>query len=205
LFGLIFFVFCLIKAKQDRDGDHIRFVPVPILKSPVKKLLASRAPLPFALSSCIALLFSVFGGGFSGLPADDVPFPSPPLISAAEYRAHAEYQRHFSFSPLGRNGFDEDAYLHYDMGVDGLITNAAAGGLNDADLPAIPPFPLEDLMEFLGNRGSAGAVLGIGDMGIVEFVPVLLALLLSIPALSGGGRKGKKKGPDIYNDKRIAA
>jgi hypothetical protein len=43
-------------------------------------------------------------------------------------------------------------------------------------------------------------------MSVFELIPVLLVLLLCIPAIGGGGREtGNKKGPAIYNDKRIAA
>jgi hypothetical protein len=136
----------------------------------------------------------------------------PPLISAAEYRAHAEYQRHFSFLPLGGKGFDEDAYFHYDVDKDGLITKAqvSEGDLPGAELSVIPPFPLESLMEFLGESAGAAGIEpmvrgGMRDMRFFDFVPVLMVLLLCIPALGGRQGKGKKRGPVIYNDKRIAA
>jgi hypothetical protein len=152
--------------------------------------------LPFVLSSCLALLFSSLSGGFKG----EAPvMASPLLISPAEYRTHAEYQQRFSLLPLGRNGFDEASYFHYDVDEDGLISKA---GLLGEDLSAIPPFPLETLMDFLGESDS---VAGMRNMGVSEFVPVLMVLLLCIPALSGRRGKGKKKGTAIYNDKRIAA
>jgi hypothetical protein len=162
--------------------------------------------LPFTLSSCIALLFSIFGGGFSGIPAGDAPSSFPPLIGAAEYRAHAEYQQHFSLLPLGRHGFEEASYFHYNKGKDGLIADAGSPmdtGLLEGGLREIPPFPLEALMAFLGKPDPA---VGMRGISVFELLPVLLVLLLGIPVLSGGRQgKGKKKGPAIYNDKRIAA
>jgi hypothetical protein len=166
---------------------------------PIKGLNFPKIILPFALASCLAFLFSGFFSGFEG---DDVPFTlSLPLISAAEYQAHAEYQRRFSLMPLGQGGFDEASYFHYDVGKDGLIVKAESP--EELGLAVIPPFPLESLMEFMGNPNPAGDT---RDMNVFELIPVLLVLLLCIPAMSGGGRgRGKKKGRAIYNDKRIAA
>jgi hypothetical protein len=172
--------------------------------------------LPFALASCLALLVSVFWGGFPGLSSAGSFFARlgdrfgleqggpavsyPPPISAAEYQAHGKYQKNFSVMPLGR--FDEAAYFHYDIGKDGLIDPVGLPqGLPGAESDgAIPPFPLESLMDFLTASASAE---GIRGMGLFECAPVLLVLLLSIPALGGRGRK--KKGFLIYSDKRIAA
>ncbi|GHT70848.1 hypothetical protein FACS1894110_22990 [Spirochaetia bacterium] len=159
-FMLIFFFFFVVEAHSGGAVDHKRFVPVLILESSVKKLNFPRFMLPFVLSSCLAFLFS--GGELrplvstegSGDFEEDVPVTDYlPLISAAEYRAHAEYQRHFSLLPLGQRGFDEDSYFHYDMGKDGLIDGDLQGVfLPEADMSALPPFPLEALMEFLGKR-----------------------------------------------------
>ncbi|GHV52484.1 hypothetical protein AGMMS49579_09820 [Spirochaetia bacterium] len=201
-FTLIFFFFFVVEANLGGIMDHKRFVPVLILESSVKKLSFPQFMLPFVLSSCLALLFSGFFSGFGDFEEDAPVTDYLPPISAAEYRAHAEYQQHFSILPLGQNGFDENSYFHYDVGKDGLIDGALQGVfLPDAGLPALPPFPLETLMEFLGKRP-------VGRISHVEVIPVLLALLLSIPAMSGGGRgKGKKKGLIIYHNKsrRIAA
>jgi hypothetical protein len=211
VFTSIFIFFFVVEAKRARAGDHIRFVPVLIIKTPEKRLKSSKVMLPFALSACLALLFSSLSGPFEGEARLNFPGLSP-LISAAEYRAHAEYQRHFSFLPLGGNGFDEDSYFHYDVDKDGLITKAqvSEGDLSGAELSAIPPFPLESLMEFLGESAGAGGIEpapggGMRDMRVFDFVPVLMVLFLCFPVLGGRQGKGKKKGPVIYNDKRIAA
>ncbi|GHV63500.1 hypothetical protein AGMMS49587_13740 [Spirochaetia bacterium] len=149
---------------------------------------------------------SAAGSGFLGGVEDNAPVMAPPpLISAAEYRAHAEYQRRFSLLPLGRHGFDEASYFHYDIDDHGLIAKAGSPlAFLDGGLREIPPFPLEPVMEFLGKPGSVG---NMRDLDLFELIPVLLVLLLSIPALGGGRGKGKKKGSAIYNDKtkRIAA
>ncbi|GHV43609.1 hypothetical protein AGMMS49546_25700 [Spirochaetia bacterium] len=210
-FALIFFFFFVAEARRARAGDHIPFIPVLILTPSVKKFNFPQFMLPFALASCAALLFSVFLGGFSGLPGilalsgpeGGVPVTgTPPLIIPAEYQYHVEYQRDFSLLPLGWNGFDEAAYFHYDVDKDGLIGKARAEAGPGGTSRGIPPFPLESLMDFLGKPDSAA---GRRGMGLFELVPVLLVLLLSIPALGGGQGKGKKKRPAIYNDKRIAA
>ncbi|GHV12134.1 hypothetical protein FACS189491_04590 [Spirochaetia bacterium] len=186
-------------GRRGRAVDHIPFIPVPIFKSSLKRLRFSRAILPFALASCLALPVSgtfAAGDGF----IEDEPL-SPPLISAAEYQAHAEYQRYFSLVPLGRKGFDEVSYFHYDMDEDGLLKE----GASEAGVTAFPPFPLEDLMDFLGRPSSAVEMRG---MDVFELLPVLLVLLLCIPVLGGGGQgKGKKKESAVYFDKskRIAA
>ncbi|GHV02437.1 hypothetical protein FACS189485_02800 [Spirochaetia bacterium] len=211
VFTSIFIFFFIAEAGRACAGDHIRFVPVLIIETPEKRLKGSKVMLPFALSACLALFFSSLSGPFEG-EAREAWAGAPPLISAAEYQAHAEYQRHFSFLPLGGNGFDEDSYFHYDVDKDGLITKARVleGDLSEAELSAIPPFPLESLMEFLGeSAGPAGIEPlvrgGMRDMRVFDFVPVLMVLFLCLPALSGGRGKGKKRGPAIYNDKRIAA
>jgi hypothetical protein len=215
-FSIIFFFFFLAEANRDA-GDHVRFVPVLIM--PVKRLNFPKIILPFAFASCLAFIFSGFSGGIS---VNDTP-SYPPPISAAEYQVHGKYQKYFSLIPLG-GGFDEAAYFHYNMDEDGLIENAGSpidavalpGGLlsgeggsgargmdGGVDLSvAFPPFPLASVMSFLAVLTDREAV----DMNLFEFVPVLLVLLLSIPAIGGGGwGRGKKKRPAIYNDKRIAA
>jgi hypothetical protein len=202
LAALTFLVFTLTFFFSSITGDHRPFAPVPILRMPVKRLNASKVMLPFALASCLAFLFAGFSGGFEVFKEDAPPADLPPLISAADYRAHAEYQRRFSFVPLGQNGFDEVSYFHYNIGEDGLIVRAGLfeEGAPEADLSAIPPFPLEALMYHTTK------VDGMRSMGFFKLLPVLLVLLLCVPVLSGG-RQGKKKRPAIYNDrsKRIAA
>ncbi|GHU94604.1 hypothetical protein FACS189479_07550 [Spirochaetia bacterium] len=162
IFTLILIFFFIIEAKQAREWDHIPFVPVRILELPLKRFNVSRVMLPFALAFCLAFLFSgPFGSShppnLSGTFAAGGGFEGNILISATEYRAHAEYQRRFSLLPLGRNGFDEVSYFHYDMDQDGLIMKAGAleGDLSEEGLTPIPPFPLETLMDFLGKSDSA--------------------------------------------------
>jgi sorbitol-specific phosphotransferase system component IIC len=220
-FGVLFLFYLRMEAKQRLSGVHVRFVPVLILESSGKKMIFPRSMLPFVLASCLAVIFSGYfpaSGEFSGEIGEQ-----PPLISAAEYWDHLRYQRSFSFLPLGRNepprdGFDESDYFQYDLGEDGLI--AGMRPYPEQAEGIVPAFPLEGLMAFLGgpdmagpefadagSAANAGVFPGLPPgFSLFDLMPVLLVLLLSIPAIAGLGRGSrKKKKMPMYNEKRIAA
>ena len=76
------------------------------------------------------------------------------LIDVAEYEAHIAFQTSFSLRPLGSRVLNENPYLRYDIGTDGLI--AGTRELSAALLPEVvfsteALFPLKKLMDFLAN------------------------------------------------------
>jgi hypothetical protein len=99
----------------------------------------------------------------------------------------------------------EPSYFRYSLGDDGLITGKTADySGNYEDLGALPPFPLGDLMASL----EPGKKITAGESGPSpgNLAPVLIALLVSLPAL-GGARRGDKRGKNRLSckEKGIAA
>jgi hypothetical protein len=69
------------------------------------------------------------------------------LIDEAEYLAHVEFQTSFMARPF--YSLNTKAYLRYDSGADGLITETEVpAGVMIVDAP---PFPLKKLMRFLAG------------------------------------------------------
>ncbi|MDR2537831.1 MAG: hypothetical protein LBC46_05950 [Treponema sp.] len=76
------------------------------------------------------------------------------LISAAEYEAHIAFQTSFTLRPLGSRVLNENSYLRYDIGTDGLIAGTrelSAAFLPEAAVSMKALFPLKKLMDFLAN------------------------------------------------------
>jgi hypothetical protein len=124
------------------------------------------------------------------------------VISPGEYETHAAFQASFSLRPLRAGGDNpgDGEYLRYHRGADGLIGDYSA--VEDARGGEIPPFPLEDLMNFLVRREYAAPPVNTPG----ELFPVFGALFLCIPSFFPiGQRHSKKKKLLVYNDKRIAA
>jgi hypothetical protein len=178
---------------------HVRFVPVPIsVHSPGIRVF-SRIMAPFALGALASLFLPPLIFGYTPpVPAER----QGELISPGEYETHAAFQASFSLRPLRTGGDDpgEGEYLRYRRGEDGLIGDYSA--VEDDRGGEIPPFPLEDLMNFLARREYAQPPANTPG----ELFPVLGALFLCIPSfLPIGQRHSKKKKLLVYNDKRIAA
>ena len=192
---------------ESRGGlkmGHVRFVPVPIsVHSPGLRVF-SRVMAPFALGSLASLFLPPLvlpgyaAGGVPQAPAER----QGDLISPGEYETHAAFQASFSVRPLRAGGDDpgEGGYLRYRRGEDGLIGDYSA--VEDNRGGEIPPFPLEDLMNFLARREYAQGPVNTSG----ELFPIFGALFLCIPGfLPIGQRHSKKKRLLVYNDKRIAA
>ncbi|MDR1318505.1 MAG: hypothetical protein LBJ90_02695 [Treponema sp.] len=167
--GLLFFSLMVFSRRGDAEG-HVRFFPVPIIKGDVPVPAFSRVMLPYGLAVMLALLLNPF------LPAapsaSSFAGDSTLVVNEADYLAHLEFQRGFSFRSLetkepggdGRTGgqsgnTDGESYLEFVLGGDGLLH--AAGPLQPAtDFPPgqdleIPPFPLKNLTDFLLQNGSS--------------------------------------------------
>ncbi|MDR1277458.1 MAG: hypothetical protein LBK02_01770, partial [Treponema sp.] len=187
-----------------RQGeDHIRFNPAPIFSVKALDPGFSRLMLPYALAALLAIpLPFVFSGPASG--AAFLPETTPPLLKEAEYRSHAAFQAFFSLRPLGWEDGDEKqrpAYLHYTLGADGLIAGEAPVFPDEDNVMGdIPPFPLAALMKALDFEKYSPA----GGASVPkELVPVLMALLLSLPVFVGT-RRGDKKGKNRLLYKEFA-
>ncbi|MDR1108032.1 MAG: hypothetical protein LBL19_03250 [Spirochaetaceae bacterium] len=203
--ALILGLSLLAESKRGIKMGHVRFVPVRISVYAGRGGAYSRVMAPFALASLGALLLpSLLAGPASAVVHGALSQAEPPgeVIRPGEYEAHAAFQASFSLRPLrtGVDAPDPGPYLRYHRGNDGLIGDYAA--MEDAGVGEIPPFPLEDLMNFLAHRNYAPAPAAAPE----DRLPVFGALLLCIPIfLQIGQRHGKKKGLLVYNDKRIAA
>ncbi|MDR3341729.1 MAG: hypothetical protein LBT14_02885 [Treponema sp.] len=199
---------------------HVRFTPVAIMEVPRTQPVFPRTIIPFALVSLQALFLPSMIDGINPyhVPED---LRDEALITAAEYEQHAAFQGSFSVSPLGRSGVSRPG-TRYHVGEDGLIADIGAYDqttspiydyTNDDDTfyrknQEIPPFPLESLMELLGDSGHTYTwnATWIKTTDTPELIPVGLVLGFCIPAIfRRKQRYGKKKKMLVYNDKRIAA
>jgi hypothetical protein len=195
------------ESKKGVKMGHVRFVPVRISVYSGRGGAFSRLMAPFALASLASLFLPslILAAGHGAGRGNGLPSQAEPpgeVISPKEYEAHVAFQASFSLKPFRTGGETPDPgpYLRYHRGIDGLIGDYSA--LEDAGAGEIPPFPLEDLMDFLARRKYAPAPANTPE----DRLPVFAVLLLCIPVfLQMRQKHGKKKGILIYNDKRIAA
>jgi hypothetical protein len=167
--------------------------------------------VPFSLAMLVALLAPLVSTGFGTAYARDTSifFDNYLPLSPVEYQEHIAFQLSFSELPLGREG--EGIYLRYRRGADGFIEEypfaGDSNGFESLSLvleEELPPFPLSDLMGFLGGEKHHYAPVYTYSLREYIFVPALL--FLGVPALFNLGRNHrKKKRYVVYNDKRIAA
>ncbi|MDR3167352.1 MAG: hypothetical protein LBT93_05360 [Treponema sp.] len=195
----VFFLFIRAELSRGETPEHIRFVPVSILDVSVNRRFSPGIVFPFALASLFSFFFPLVSG-FSGPSYPELGTFS--LVSPSEYEEHIRFQRSFSVTPLGNRGRAD--YTRYIRDEDGLIAAVPAepGGAPVKGEGRIPPFPLENLMAFLENAGTAGeAYSAPGDL-----FPACLVLLAGIPVLFSLRRGNRKKKKIlVYQDKRIAA
>jgi hypothetical protein len=199
--GIFLFSQWVLSRRGETQG-HVRFAPVLIRKVPVKKLAFSRMMLPYVLASLAPAL--PFFPDFP--PAGNPSFWGEPdrILHEAEYRAHAVFQASFSYRALGRDGPAGAAYFPYTLGDDGLMTAGEAGM---EPPPDIPPFPLEDLMNFLETGGKISPEKW-SPVILMNLAPVLAVFLFSLPAYIRpvwGDKKRKKRLLYKYKEKGIAA
>jgi hypothetical protein len=204
--GLALGGFCVVTllvlwAESGRAQGHIRFTPVPLGRPSLNPSLFPRAMLPFFLASLAALALPlVFPGLFPGEASGE---EEPLLLDEGAYLDHLAFQASFSLRPLGEPRLGDSAYSRYILGEDGLIAESREW---EADAlfgeEAWPPFPLGELMAFLGGYRpyEAPPVTG-GDR-----LTVLIILILAVPSLvPAGGKPWKRRRFLIYHDKRVAA
>jgi hypothetical protein len=218
---------------QGKRPDHIRFMPVAIIGAIRKGPLITLSTIPFGVASFLAL---VLPHALGLNPYHDPGALGDPqyLIEKSEYENHVAFQQAFSLTSLGdmhKGGaflenmgtkFAKADYVRYYLGDDGLIAGTKDyGDAVSADFIAeAPPFPLENLMDFLGRSGhpdtgakylpdtnspDTGVVpldFGIAGIDIREMLPSLATLLPCIISLLGLGQRFRRKKIIIYNEKR---
>jgi hypothetical protein len=189
---------------------HIRFVPIRISGSSRIPVPAPWFVLPFALASLGFLFFSLSQNP-GAMQAELAGWEGLPLLNAADYAEHIQFQRSFSYLPLGDEDKPNRPYHGYILDSDGLIAGftddvgtvfAAGNRTGGMDDERLPPFPLTELMVFL----EAYPHTEISDLSPRELFPLALILVLFIPLFLNGWHRHRKNGKlSIYIDKQIAA
>jgi hypothetical protein len=190
----------LAESVRGRARDHVRFLPVIIMKPPSPVPAFSRIVLARFLGAALAAFLPLF---FPGLrPAVPPALFAGTLPAEEDYLRHAAFQAGFSWRPLEGG---EGTYRRYAAGEDGLLSEVPGG---EGAAPSFPPFPLKDLAALSDDpAGASGPRPPEGEgTGPLRQVPLLVALILALPALRGPvwGRNKKKK-MLVYSEKRIAA
>ncbi|AEF83850.1 putative membrane protein [Treponema primitia ZAS-2] len=224
LLETVFFLFLLglslwSESNRGANQGHIRFLPVQITDIALKPPLYSRILFPFALAS-LALLFlgPLFNASSAGTSLGrGRDWDTRRNINAEIYRKHGEFQSQFSFLPLYNTAPGQGSgYGRYSLGTDGLIAGLPEtlvfGETVASSVDAIPPFPLEGLIDFLdhysytdgGMVSPAGGVPGGSGHG--DLFSALIGLGLCIPLIFWDRRGHSTRGKlSKYMDKRIAA
>ncbi|MDR3146072.1 MAG: hypothetical protein LBU21_07325 [Treponema sp.] len=204
-----FCVLCTsLRAEVNRGKirNHVIFLPVDIREPPLCLSRFPRIVLPFALASLVALGSSLPVRGES----PDVTDGGLNLLlpSAGDYYRHAAFQAFFSLRPLGAGpegllpgeGTGPNPYLHYTLGLDGLISGSLPVAEEYPETGDFPPFPLEDLTAFLGGLRAAP------EGRFQDLAPVFIIFIPGLLSLFGSGRSYRKKDALLlYTDKQAAA
>jgi hypothetical protein len=186
---------------------HIRFKPVQITPLAWRPPSCSPVMFPFALAAlALPLLSGLFPPSAAGKPPRDsfqdrTGWKSPLELNAGHYREHAAFQQAFPYTPLDAGGAP---YLRYVLAGDGLIGGSDSGEPVFEDPAAIPPFPLDSLMDFLTNYAytDSGSVSFSGG----ELMCPFIVLGLCVPLIFRDRRGRRIRGHlSVYIDKRIAA
>jgi hypothetical protein len=145
LFGAAFGFSMLTWTRRGDGRNHIRFVPVLMIRPALNPLLLT-VMLPFFIAAAAA------GVSVPALPqtVDSNLFSlQEEPVTEDEYLAHAAHQLSFSYRPLGRA---DDYYPVYIQTPDNMIEPAPYEFSESRDVPL---FPLKNLMEFLAvHRGD---------------------------------------------------
>jgi hypothetical protein len=190
-----------LRAESCRDG-HIRFKPVQI--TPLARRPSFYLPVmaPFTLAALALLLLPRLFPGAAN-PGKVVPVQAgwniPPELNAERYREHRAFQQAFSYTSLGG---EESSYLRYSLAEDGLVNGNGSGEMTIADIGAIPPFPLDSLIDFLAGYAYTSPVAPRGDSPVCPLIVLALCVPLILRDWRGWRIRGKLS---MYMDKRIAA
>jgi hypothetical protein len=214
---LAFLFFCLsvsarVFAECAGRRDHIVFVPIRIRPCHVEKGLL--AAFPFTLAGAAALLLPLF------YQSPQAAFPAAskasknglPVIAAADYEAHINFQKNFAITRLIRaeNGAEPagGVYMNFEQDGGGLFRPAAENKPPVSEIEKttadIPSFPLENLIAFL-NDEQAGSFVQQG-FDLRALLAVLAALTLYIPGLVYAAAGDRKKSRNtLYMSQSVTA
>jgi hypothetical protein len=177
-FGLLYFLAFRAESERIRKSRHVPFTPVPLLPFKVKTFSLFPLLLPFGAASALALFLSIALP--NAAPSREEQAPVDFLVSSDDYYRHLDFQRTFSYRPLGQQALNQDSFLRYYLGEDGLIagsTNPSIGSWMAA------PFPLEKLMDFLLNYSNApGRGFGV-SWASLSILKELIAVAIIFAAL----------------------
>jgi hypothetical protein len=183
---------------------HIRFKPVQITPLARRPLSCAPAVFPFALAAlALPLLSGLFPDAAAGKPPQNASrisggWKSPLELNAGHYREHAAFQQAFPYTSLDAGG---TPYLRYVLAGDGLIGGSDSGEPAFEEPAAIPPFPLDSLMDFLTNYAYTEGDPVLSYDGAL-LCPIIV-LGLCVPLIF---RERRMRGQlSVYIDKRIAA
>ena len=216
-FFFLYFLSFKAEAGKVRKTHHIPFVPAPMFPFKKRTFLLSPLLFSFGIGAALAIVLPmVFPFGGNGRLPDLI---NDNLVSSEDYYRHIHYETSFSYRSLNRDldqdmfrepapeTFQEDGYLRYYLGEDGLI----AGGIpyTAGDNNAVPPFPLEKLMNFLVNYNESGSRSALWDKKTDfkgDWILAAIIFAACILDLIRPGKKGRKmKKVPVIKDKRIAA
>ena len=190
--GFFFFSYFLaLKAGEMRAQRNMHTPFTPVLLFPVKIKTFSAFPFLLPFSSVCILFFALIlpilplpeNDKFvnNGLPGE-LHFDLAHIVNAENYYRHLAFQRSFSYRPLGPGWDDDEGFLSYSLGEDGLIFDS---GSYLEEAAEFPPFPLETLMGFLIHYNENGLYESLNlSSGITKALDlkewIFLALIFSI-------------------------
>jgi hypothetical protein len=160
--------------------NHKRFTPIKIINKHNFDFAFSIYMLPFAVSSIMALLLSLW---FAGSAKTESPIKR--IIHEHEYREHIDFQTAFSTSPLWDTQAD---YSDYFFDKDGLVAEKPVNNMEN--IRNYPPFPLAPLMNYMENLNNTGVIKVNNNFNLNE---LLSLLLISLIIAAGFLLKGKKR------------
>jgi hypothetical protein len=191
-------------------GGRIRFAPIAI--RPDSNLRLPLIALPFILASALSIVIPLCTQPRTRI-LEAGEKKQIPAISVKDYEDHINFQKNFAFMKLANtneaaaaSNADIVTYRDFELGPDGLLRpidgGPSANNMLGGSAADIPPFPLENLLNFF----NAESVLSPAVFDIRGLIAVLIALAGYIPylvfAALGNGKKEKKR---LYLNERIIA
>ncbi|MDR1147241.1 MAG: hypothetical protein LBK66_01270 [Spirochaetaceae bacterium] len=226
LFCLSAASFIYLETSPRGAAAHIRFVPIAIRTG--TKLRLPLTALPFTLASIFSLAIPLFAQPriqVLGTKAKN----EAPLISVKDYQYHINFQKNFAFIKLDNGNSTAAAsagavisgavnggavpYLNFELGPDGLLHiidgGPSANNMLDGSADDIPPFPLENLLNFLNSAESNAENAGknftpaVFDIRGLIAIVIALAVYIPYPVFAALGRTKEKN--SLYLSERIVA
>ena len=184
VFVLFLAVFALSCRTFSVSGaEHMRFKPILIAKRRVPDTAFSLYMLPFAIAVVVSIFLSPkIPTRYNPNTASMLSSFAEKAITAADYQRHVEYQAYFSWRPLnGVLNLGNSLYPSYIAAGDGLLSPAGSAVAEEIQ-DVFPPFPLQQLMDFITGIEIPTAD-GVIQKENYEYLALPLLLVLIVPAL----------------------